>query len=273
MFETIAKMLQYSFVQRAVIAGLMIAICAALLGVCLVLKRYSMIGDGLSHVSFAALTIATALNWAPMAVSIPVVLVCAFILLRISQNGSVKADAAVAVFSTGALAIGVFALSVVDGMNTDVNNYMFGSILSMTDSDVRLSAVLTAVVLLAFLLFYHKIFAVTFDETFAKATGVNTGAYNSLVAVLTALMIVVGMRMMGSMLISGLILFPALSAMKVCKKFSSVTVCAAAISVVCFIVGMGASMLYDTPTGSGIVIANMMVFGTCSLIGLLKRRI
>ncbi len=273
MFETIARMMQYDFVRRAVIAGFLVAVCAALLGVCLVLKRFSMIGDGLSHVSFAALAIAAAFNWAPMAVSVPVVLLCAFVLLRMSSSEGAGSDASIAVFSTAALAIGVFALSITHGMNTDVNNYMFGSILSMTGSDVWLCVILTAAVLAAFLIFYRKIFTVTFDETFARATGVKVDVYNSMIAILTALMIVVGMRMMGAMLISGLIIFPALSAMSVCKKFLSVTVTAACISVACFAVGMASSMLWDTPTGSGIVLANVIVYAVCRTVRFVRRKI
>ena len=207
--KVILEMLSYPFLVRALVVGVLVSLCASLLGVSLVLKRYSMIGDGLSHVGFGALAIATALNLAPLAVAVPVVVVAAFLLLRLSQNGKLKGDAAIALLSSSALAIGVMTVSMTSGMNTDVNNYMFGSILSLSSADLRLSLILSAAVLALFVLCYPRIFAVTFDETFSRATGVHTQAYNMLLAVLTAVTIVLGMRMMGAMLLSSLIIFPA----------------------------------------------------------------
>ena len=204
---------------RALLVGSLIALCASLLGVSLVLKRYSMIGDGLSHVGFGALAVATAMNAAPLAVAIPVVVLAAFGLLRLNENSKIKGDAAIALISSGSLAIGVTVISMTTGMNTDVYNYLFGSILSMSREDVALTAGLSLVVLFLFIIFYHRIFAVTFDETFARATGMNAGLYNILIALLTALVIVVGMRMMGSLLISSLIVFPAMTAMRLCRTF------------------------------------------------------
>ena len=212
---------------RALLVGSLIALCASLLGVSLVLKRYSMIGDGLSHVGFGALAVATAMNAAPLAVAIPVVVLAAFGLLRLNENSKIKGDAAIALISSGSLAIGVTVISMTTGMNTDVYNYLFGSILSMSQEDVALTAGLSLVVLFLFLIFYHRIFAVTFDETFARATGMNAGLYNILIALLTALVIVVGMRMMGSLLISSLIVFPAMTAMRLCRTFLSVILHAA----------------------------------------------
>jgi zinc transport system permease protein len=260
MIDILTEMFQYTFLVRAVVVGLLVSLCAALLGVSLVLKRYSMIGDGLSHVGFATLAIATAMNAAPLTVSIPVVVLTAFLLLRISENSKIKGDAAIALISTSALAIGVVVISLTTGMNTDVCNYLFGSILAMSKGDVSLSIVLGIVVLTLFVLFYNKIFAVTFDENFARATGTKTGLYNMLIAFLTAITIVLGMRMMGALLISSLIIFPALTSMRVCKRFKTVTICSAFVSVICFFVGVVVSYLYATPTGASVVIMNIVVF-------------
>ena len=265
MFDWLATMLSYTFIVRALVVGLLVSLCAALLGVSLVLKRYSMIGDGLSHVGFGALAIATALGFAPLVVAIPVVVIAAFLLLRLSENSKIKGDAAIAMISTGALAVGVLVLSLISGMTSDVNNYLFGSILAMSESDVWLSVSLAVLVLILFGVFYRKLFAVTFDETFARATGVRVNAYNMLLAILTAITIVLGMRMMGAMLISALILFPALTAMRVCKSFHGVSLCAAAVSIVCFLLGLTASYLYATPTGASIVVANIIAFLLFSL--------
>lgn len=260
MIDILIEMFSYTFLVRAVIVGLLVSLCASLLGVSLVLKRYSMIGDGLSHVGFGTLAIATALNMAPLTVSIPVVVLAAFMLLRISENGKIKGDAAIAIISTTSLAIGVVVISMTTGMNTDVCNYMFGSILAMSKNDVTLSIALAVVVLTLFILFYNKIFAVTFDENFAKATGTKTGIYNMLIAFLTAITIVLGMRMMGALLISSLIIFPALTSMRVCKKFKTVTICSALVSVICFFLGVVGSYLYATPTGASVVIVNGAAF-------------
>ena len=256
--KIILEMLSYPFLVRALVVGVLVSLCASLLGVSLVLKRYSMIGDGLSHVGFGALAIATAFNLAPLAV--PVVVVAAFLLLRLSQSGKLKGDAAIALLSSSALAIGVMTVSVTSGMNTDVNNYMFGSILSLSSADLRLSLILSAAVLALFVLCYPRIFAVTFDETFSRATGVHTQAYNMLLAVLTAVTIVLGMRMMGALLISSLIIFPALTAMRVFGTFRSVTICAAVVSVVNFLLGMVLSYVFETPSGASVVVVDLVVF-------------
>lgn len=273
MFDLFAEMFSYTFLVRAVVVGLLVSLCAALLGVSLVLKRYAMIGDGLSHVGFGALAIATAMNLAPLMVSIPVVLLAAFLLLRLSENSKIKGDAAIALISTGALAIGVIIISFSTGMNTDVCNYMFGSILAMSKADVTISIILSIIVLILFVFFYHKIFAVTFDETFAKATGTNAGAYNMLVALLTAVTIVLGMRLMGAMLISSLIIFPALTSMRICKRFKTVIICSTIVSVVCFFCGVLISYIYATPTGASIVVANIVAFFLFWGISLVTRRI
>ena len=225
MFDTVIEMLSYPFMTRAFLVGSLVALCSALLGVSLVLKRYSMIGDGLSHVGFGAMAIAAAMNAAPLTVAIPVVIVAAILLLRISGNAKIKGDAAIALISTTSLAVGVMVISLTTGMNTDVYNYMFGSILAMSAEDVKLSLVLSVFVLILFIVFYHKIFAVTFDENFAKATGTRTDMYNLLIAVITAVIIVLAMNLVGSLLISALIIFPALSAMRIYKRFSAVIIC------------------------------------------------
>ena len=264
---SVLTMFSYHFIQRALIVGVLVSLCAALLGVSLVLKRYSMIGDGLSHVGFGALAVASAFHLAPLAVTVPVVVLSAILLLRLRGNSRVKGDAAIAIISSSALAIGVIVVSVTSGMNTEVSSYLFGSILSLSRGDAVLSVILSLAVLALFLLFYPRLFAVTFDETFARATGTRADLYNTLLAVLTAVTVVLGMRMMGALLISSLIIFPALSAMKLCRSFRSVILCAALISVVCFLVGMIASYAFETPSGASVVAADLIAFALCSLFG------
>lgn len=256
---------------RALAVGVLVSLCAALLGVSLVLKRYSMIGDGLSHVGFGALAIAAVMNFAPMSVAIPVVIAAAFLLLRLSGSSKIKGDSAIALISTGALAIGVMAVSL-SGTNVDLDSYLFGSILSISNEDVVISVVLALIVLVLFIFFYTKIFAITFDESFARATGTRVGLYNMLIALLTALTIVIGMRMMGSMLISSLIIFPALCSMRVFRSFKAVTVCSAVISVATFVAGMIISYELDTPSGASIVCVNIAVFAVFSAVGMIIRR-
>ena len=268
----ILTMLSFPFMQRALIAGVLVSLCAALLGVSLVLKRYSMIGDGLSHVSFGALAIAVALEMTPLYFSIPVVVLAAFFLLRMASHPRWNSDAAIAVMSASSLAIGIIVISRTTGMTTDVDNYMFGSVLAMTREDVALSAVLCIAVLVLFILFYHKLFAVTFDENFSRATGMKVERYNTLLAVLTALTIVLGMRMMGAMLISSLIIFPALTAMRLFKSFRGVVVCSAVTSVACFCAGLTASFVLSTPVGASVVAANLGLFLLSCLAAALRRR-
>ncbi len=272
MIEMLCEMFSAPVLVRALVVGILVSLCAALLGVSLVLKRFSMIGDGLSHVGFGALAVAAVMNLAPMAVAIPVVIAAAFILLRLSSNGKIKGDAAIALISTGALAVGVMAVSLSKGMNIDLNSYLFGSIISVSKGDVVISVILAAAVLVMFVFFYTKIFAVTFDESFSKATGINAGLYNMLIALLTAVTIVVGMRLMGSMLISSLVIFPALCAMRVFKSFFSVTVCSAVISVVSFVSGMMISYAFDAPCGASIVCVNIAFFALFSAAGAVLRR-
>lgn len=257
---------------RAFVVGILVSLCSALLGVSLVLKRYSMIGDGLSHVGFGALAVAAACNAAPLTVAIPVVVVAAVLLLRVSGSSKIKGDAAIALISTSALAIGIMVISMTTGMNTDVYNYMFGSILAMSRQDVEMSVLLSTVVLVLYVFFYHKIFAITFDETFAQATGVRANLYNTMIAVLTAVTIVLGMRMMGTLLISSLIIFPALTSMRACRTFFSVTISSAVVSVVCFCIGITVSYFFATPAGASVVIVNLLMLGVFAIAGAVQNQ-
>lgn len=268
--------LSYSFVRYALIAGVLISLCAALLGVSLVLKRYSMIGDGLSHVAFGAMSIAAVLSLAPMTVAMPVTIVAAVVLLGLNSNGKIKGDAAIAMISVGALALGYLLLNVfqtASNVSGDVCSTLFGStsILTLSVSDIWLCVGLTILVILTFVIFYHKIFAVTFDEEFARATGINVRAYNILIAVVTAVVIVLAMNLVGALLISALIIFPALSAMRVFKSFRAVMASAAVISVLCSVLGILASVIYGTPVGSTIVAADIVVFAAFSLADRLRK--
>lgn len=260
MIDLIAEMLSYKFLVRAATVGLMVSLCAALLGVSLVLKRYSMIGDGLSHVGFGALAAAVATGASPLGLSIPVVIVAAVLLMRLTDGSGIKGDAAIGLISTSSLAAGVTAISLSSGINTDVCNYMFGSILAMSKGDVRLSVATSAAVLLLFLLCYNRIFAVTFDENFARATGVNAGRYNMVIAALTGVTIAVGMRLMGALLISGLIIFPAVTSMRLFKSFRGVVLSSAAVSLSSYLAGLVLSYAAGLPAGASIVLVNLVFF-------------
>lgn len=273
MLKTFLQMFEYDFMLRAIVVGALVSLCAALLGVTLVLKRYSMIGDGLSHVGFGALCVALAMNLAPLTVSVPVVIIAAFMLLQISENSKIKGDAAIALISSTALAVGILVTSVTTGLNSDVNGYMFGSILAMSDTDVLVSIILSVAVLVLYVVFYNKIFAVTFDESFARATGTKTKMYNTLVSLLTAITIVIGMRIMGAMLISSLVIFPALTSMRVCRSFKKVVITSAVVSVVCFFTGLFLSFAYSMPAGASVVAVNAIAFAVFSVIGIIKRKV
>lgn len=272
MISNFLEMFSYPFMVRAFIVGGLVSLCSALLGTSLVLKRYSMIGDGLSHMGFAALAIAYSLNLAPLGVAIPACVVAAFLLLRMNESSKIKGDAATALLCSSSLAVGVMTVSLTTGMNTDVCNYMFGSILAMSQADVVISVVLSILVIVLFIVFYPRIFAVTFDETFAKAAGTKSNLYNMVIAFLTAITVVLGMRMMGTLLISSLIVFPALSAMRVCKQFRTVVIMAAVISIVCFFMGICISYQASTPTGASIVLINLAVFLLLSMIERVRGR-
>ncbi len=277
MIETLTSYFSYPFVRYALIAGVLIALCAALLGVSLVLKRYSMIGDGLSHVAFGAMAIATVCSMAPMTVTLPITIIAAVILLGITNSTKIKGDAAIAMISVGALALGYLLLNIFSASSNvsgDVCTTLFGStsILTLSQTDVFLCALLACVVIIVFVLFYHKIFAVTFDEDFASATGTNAKAYNTLIAVVTAVVIVLAMNLVGALLVSALIIFPALAAMRIFKNFFSVIISSAVISVVCAVIGIFIAILYGTPVGSTIVAVNIAVFILFMIIGKITKR-
>jgi zinc transport system permease protein len=271
LIDMIADIFSFTFMVRAIVVGLLVSLCAALLGVNLVLKRYAMIGTGLSHIGFAAMAIAGVIDIAPLTISMPVVVGAAFLLLRLNESSKVKGDSAVALISTSGLAIGVIVVSMTTGLTLHICNVMFGSIFAMTQADMYLSIALCVVVLGIFILFYKQLFAVTYDENFAKATGVKVELYKSLLAILTAVTVVLGMRMMGALLIASLTLFPALSAMRICKRFLSVVIVAAIVGVVCFFIGMLFSFGLDLPPGASVVGVNLAVFVAFSGIALIRR--
>lgn len=272
-FEQLRLYFEYPFVRYALIVGVLIALCSSLLGVTLVLKRFSFIGDGLSHVAFGAMAIASVLkltNNMPLVLVITVI--CAVLLLRTGQNTKIKGDAAVAMISVGSLAIGyllmnLFATS--SNLSADVCSTLFGStsILTLTKTEVWLCTVLSILAVIAFVFFYNKIFCVTFDENFAKATGTKADLYNLLIAIIVAVIIVLAMNLVGSLLISALVIFPALSAMRVFKSFKSVTICSAILSVLCAVIGILISILAGTPVGSTIVAVDIAAFLIFSLMG------
>ena len=273
MIYTLSQYLQFPFVRYAVIVGVLIALCSSLLGVTLVLKRFSFIGDGLSHVAFGAIAIASALNLTNETPFVMVVTVlCAVLLLRTGQNAKIKGDASIAMLSVGALAIGYLLMNLFStstNLSGDVCSTLFGStsILTLTKGEVWLCGLMSLVVVAVFLLFYNKIFAVTFDESFAKSAGTAVNAYNLLIAVVIAVIIVLAMNLVGSLLISALVVFPALSSMRVFKSFRSVTVCAAVLGVGCALLGLLAAIVAGTPVGSTIVAVDILAFLLCSLIG------
>lgn len=268
---------QYPFVQRAMIVGVLIALCSSLLGVTLVLKRFSFIGDGLSHVAFGAMAVAGVLGLTnDMLVVLPVTVICAILLLRVGSKAQIKGDASLAMLSVGALGVGYLIINLFSAsgnVSGDVCTTLFGStsILTLSDFDVWLCVVLSIVVIGVFVLCYNKIFAVTFDETFAQATGTKANAYNLMIAVVTAVIIVLAMNLVGSLLISALVIFPALSAMRVFKSFRSVVACSAVVSVLCAFSGLVLSVVFSTPVGSTIVAADIIVFAVFSLAGKLKK--
>ena len=273
MMDKLGLYLSYPFVRYAIIVGVLIALCSSLLGVTLVLKRFSFIGDGLSHVAFGALAIASVINLSnEMLLVLPITVISAILLLRSGQNAKIKGDAAIAMISVGALAFGYLIMNIFStssNLTGDVCSTLFGStsILTLTEKEVTLCAVLSILVVIVFILFYHKIFAVTFDENFAKATGVNADAYNLLIAVVIAVIIVLAMNLVGSLLISALVIFPALSAMRLFRSFKSVTIFSAVLSVICAFLGIVISILAGTPVGSTIVAVDVVAFFICYITG------
>ena len=273
MIEKILFYLQYPFVRYALIVGVLIALSSSLLGVTLVLKRYSYIGDGLSHVAFGAMSVASVLKLTnQMVLILPVTILCAVLLLRTGQNSKIKGDAAIAMLSVGALAFGYLVMNVFSSsanLSGDVCSTLFGS---TSSREVKLCAALSFLVVCLFIVYYQKIFAVTFDENFARASGTDAERYNLLIAITVAVIIVLAMNLVGSLLISALVIFPALSAMRLFHNFKSVTICSALLSVTCALLGILASILAGTPVGSTIVAADAIAFGLCSLIAAVQRR-
>lgn len=270
---------QYQFVQYALIVGILIALCSSLLGATLVLKRFSFIGDGLSHVAFGAIAIATVLRISnDMLLVLPVTVICAVLLLHAGQNAKIRGDAAIAMLSVGALALGYLLMNlfpVSSNVSGDVCSTLFGStsILTITTGEMWLCVAMSVLVIAVFVVFYNKIFAVTFDESFAQATGTNAGLYNLLISVVIAVIVVLAMDLVGSLLISALVIFPALSAMRVFKSFRSVIICSAIVSVSCAVIGILVSILADTPVGSTIVVADILAFaGFCAASAILSRK-
>lgn len=279
MFNTLMIYSEYPFVRYAFIVGILIALCSSLLGVTLVLKRFSFIGDGLSHVAFGALAIATVLNLSNnMYLMLPITVLSAILLLRTGQRGKIKGDAAIAMISVGSLAFGYLIMNVFSAsanISGDVCSTLFGStsILTLSEKDVILSVILSIAVVVIFIVLYNKIFAVTFDEDFSRTTGINAGAYNLLIAIVIAVIIVLAMNLVGSLLISALVIFPALSAMRIFSSFKSVTIFSAIFSVVCAFVGILVSILASTPVGSTIVAVDVVAFAICYAIGMFKERV
>ena len=273
MFNVVLNVFKYPFLQRAFLAGLFISVCVAILGVSLVVKRFSMIGDGLSHVGFSAFSIAYVLNCASLFVSIPVVVLAAIFLLLLSENSKIKADSAIALISNSCLAFGVVLISISTGVNKDVLNYMFGSILALNSLDLILAVVFSIITIIVFVFSYNKIFSITFDEDFTKAVGVRVKLFKTVVAVLTALIIVVGMKFVGALLISSLIVFPVLSVSMLFKSFRMVVVFSALDSAICFVLGFFMSFIFSIPTGAMVVVFNLVVFVICYFVALLKRKV
>lgn len=269
--EDIINLLSYTFMQRAILCGIAISFSAALIGVILTLKNYSMIGHGLGEVGFAALAIALALNIPSTIISIPIVIIAAIIIMIISQKKGESADIIIALVATGALALGVIITAATSGFGTDAYNYMFGSILAMTKSDVILSIMLTVLSIGIYIVFYNRLFLVTFDEKYAKATGINVTFYQFLIALITALVVVVGMRMMGTMLISSLIVFPAIIAKKFTTSFKGLVLMSVLTSVVCFLIGIFVSFFLNMPTGAGIVLVYIILLLISSICCKLAR--
>ena len=279
MIAKLSLYLSYPFVRYALIVGILIALCSSLLGVTLVLKRFSFIGDGLSHVAFGAISVASVLNLTnQMLFVLPATVLCAVLLLRTGSNTKIRGDAAIAMVSVGALAAGYLLMNLFStstNLSGDVCSTLFGStsILTLTRQEVWLCMALSVAVVITFVLFYNRIFAVTFDETFARATGLNARLYNMVIAVLTALIIVVGMRMMGSLLISSLVVFPAVTSMRTCITFRSVMICSAIVSTVCLVTGLVISYLYAAPTGASIVLCNIAAFFLFTVLQKLRERL
>lgn len=263
--NNLLEMFSYTFMIRALIAGIFISISAALVGVPIVLRKNSMLGDGLSHVGFAAFALASVLDFAPLPIALPIVIFASFFILRLGENSKIHGDSAVALISASALAIGTMVVSLA-GVNVDINSYLFGSILSIGEGEVILSVVLSIIIISLYIFLKNKIFAITFDEKFAKAIGINTKLYNILLAILCSVVIVLGMRLMGALLISSLIIFPTIISGHIFKNFKAVIISSVIIAILTFLVGLIISYLLATPTGATIVIVNLVVLIVTKLV-------
>lgn len=276
-WQTLVHYFSYPFVRYAIVAGILISLCAGLLGVILVLKRYAMIGDGLSHVAFGAMAVAAVVGWAPMTVALPVTVAVAVLLLLAGEKRLIKGDSAIAMLSAGSLAVGYLLLNLFPSSNTgslsgDVCASLFGStsMMTLSSTDVWLCVGLSVAVIGFFLLFYHKIFAVTFDEGFATSSGVRVRLYNFLIAAVSGVVIVLAMKLVGALLISALIIFPALSAMRVFRSFRSVVLCSAVLAVVGSLLGLLAALLLSTPTGASVAVVHILLFAGFSVAGRIR---
>ena len=269
--NNVFSMLAYDFVIKALIVGVCISLCSSLLGVNMVLKNKAMIGDGLSHVAFGACAIAACLNWAPLIVSIPVVVISAFIILKLSEKSKIHGDSLIALFASSSLAIGYIAIKL-GGLNKDLDSYLYGNIYMISTTELILTLVLTVVVIGSFVIFYNRIFTITFDEDFSKSSGVKTELYNVIISILCAFTVVIGMKVMGTLLITSLIVFPVLSARQICKTYKHVVIASAVISVLCFVIGIITNLAVDLPVGATIVVINLIVFIVLLISGMVMRR-
>ena len=270
MILSIFEMFSYEFMVRALVVGICISLCSSLLGVNMVLKNKAMIGDGLSHVAFGACAIALTLNWAPLVFTIPIVMVASFFILKLSEKNKIHGDALIALLASSSLAIGYIIIHA-NGVNVDIESYLYGSIYGISDFELVMSIILAVVVVSAFILFYHRIFSVTFDEAFAKSTGIKTELYNIIISILCSLTIVIGMKVMGTLLISSLIIFPVLSARQIFKSYRSVVIASAVISVAYFFIGLVLNFNINWPVGATIVVVNLAVLIIFILINQFKK--
>ncbi len=270
--QEIIELLNYPFISRALIVGISISFCAALIGVLLVLKKYSMIGHGLGEIGFASLSLAVALGLPPLYVSIPILIIASFVIMAFSQKKGASGDVVIAIVSTGALTFGVIITALTKGFNIDVCNYMFGSILAMTNQDVIISIVLSILVVIAYIIFYNRLFLITYDEEYAKASGINVTFYQFLLALATALVVVIGMRLMGTLLISSLIVFPAIISKRLTTSFKGLVIVSAIVSVVCFVIGIFVSFFMNLPTGASIVAVNILLLIIAIIVSKIIKR-
>ena len=267
MINDILHIFSLDFMQRALLGGILLSVCCAILGIILVLKQFSMIGDGLSHVAFGSLAIATLLGFSPLKFTIPIVILSAFFLIRIKESSKINGDSAIAILSITSLAIGVVCISAKSGANTDVYNYMFGSLLSITNQDLHYIIILSILIIISYIYTYNKMFSITFDENFSKASGINVELHKIIIAILSSLTIVIGMKLMGALLISALIIFPALISMIICRTFKGVVILSVILSVITFCTGSLLSVIFDTPIGATIVVVDFIFFIIFTFVG------